>query len=517
MLTRAIGSLRYRWKKVLLYTAAFTVLFSLCFGSIVLFSSVRDQKHFLQGSLERSVTLRASSYRIRVNESQAGVLSFSLDAADVETFLGDPAVVGWNACLGSAARIENTVLPYQEEREISWENHRSGQTGAVGKDGMAALFVEDSRRSLAFLVCGLELVEGTHFAGEKENVCLVSQLFAERNGLEVGDTVVATNPTEGLGQREPFRVEAKITGIFSCPDSERLKGIGARAEEMLFFPMEMYEQMGGKETGGSYKYVTAYLKEGADVDDFAARMQEALPIGEVLESHYTQGVETAPPDEFVGMNYEELAENVLNSRPPYILQLDREWYSMVAQPVEQQVKLAGAMTVLLLVSVTCILALTTMLSMKERWREAGILLSLGETRARILGQLLLEWLTPVGVALLLGIGIGMAMGIPLVEELSNDVYAQQAAEVEKDNQAVTFGSLLATTDSFEINEGKLSMDLTDGGVTDVAAFPLVKTRVDGPAMGAYAAILLLIALLTGTVQGIAVTRAKPAAILLGRG
>ena len=68
MLTRAIGSLRYRWKKVLLYTAAFTVLFSLCFGSIVLFSSVRDQKHFLQGSLERSVTLRASSYRIRVNE-----------------------------------------------------------------------------------------------------------------------------------------------------------------------------------------------------------------------------------------------------------------------------------------------------------------------------------------------------------------------------------------------------------------------------------------------------------------
>ena len=252
MLTRAIGSLRYRWKKVLLYIAAFSVLFSLCFGSIVLFSSVRDQKRFLQGSLERSVTLRASSYRIRVNESQAGVLSFSLDAADVETFLGDPAVVGWNACLGSAARIENTVLPYQEEREISWENHRSGQTGAVGKDGMAALFVEDSRRSLAFLVCGLELVEGTHFAGEKENVCLVSQLFAERIGLEVGDTVVATNPTEGLGQREPFRVEAKITGIFSCPDSERLKGIGARAEEMLFFPMEMYEQMGGKETGVSY-------------------------------------------------------------------------------------------------------------------------------------------------------------------------------------------------------------------------------------------------------------------------
>ena len=79
MLKRALRSLLYHWKKNVCALCAYTVLFALCFGSIVLFSSVWGQREFLRASLERSVTLRAASYRIRVNETQAGVLSFPLD------------------------------------------------------------------------------------------------------------------------------------------------------------------------------------------------------------------------------------------------------------------------------------------------------------------------------------------------------------------------------------------------------------------------------------------------------
>src|SRR5699024_11102761 len=180
MLKRALRSLLYHWKKNVCALCAYTVLFALCFGSIVLFSSVWGQREFLRASLERSVTLRAASYRIRVNETQAGVLSFPLDLHAVEAFRGDPAVEGWNACLQGAARLEGTVLPYQKEREASWEAHRTGQTGMAGRDGLPAIFVEDSRRSFAFLLCGLELVEGQHFSGEDPGrVCLVSQEFAQ--------------------------------------------------------------------------------------------------------------------------------------------------------------------------------------------------------------------------------------------------------------------------------------------------------------------------------------------------
>lgn len=514
---RALRSLLYHWKKNVCALCAYTVLFALCFGSIVLFSSVWGQREFLRASLERSVTLRAASYRIRVNETQAGVLSFPLDLHAVEAFRGDPAVEGWNACLQGAVRLEGTVLPYQKEREASWEAHRAGQTGMAGRDGLPAIFVEDSRRSFAFLLCGLELVEGQHFSGEDPGrVCLVSQEFAQLNNLSVGDTLAAVNPSESLVSADPYRVEVTISGIFSCPDSQRPKGIGARGEEMVLFPLSLYSQMGGGDPDSSMKYVTVYLREGESLQDFVSRIQETLAIQSVLDSHYTQGTEIPPPEELAGLNYDQLVASLLEADPSYILQLDREWYDMVSGPVDQQVRLAAAMTGLLLASVVLILSLATVLSMKSRRREIGILLSMGETRGGVLGQLLLELLAPVAAALVLGTLAGVWAGVPLAEGLSNGVYAEQAAETEKDNQTVTFGSLLATTDPFEIQEGKLSMDLADGGVTDVTAYPPAESRVSPLAILLYGGAVLVSAALAALLQGFSVTRANPAAILLGR-
>lgn len=517
MVHRVILSLRYRGKRVLLYAAAFTVLFSLCFGSIVLFFSVKGQQIFLQGALERSVTLRSVSYSMRINETQgSGLVTSSLNREAIEMVRQDPAVEDWNACLRGGTRIIDTTLPYAEEREQSWEEHRNGQTGVAGRDGMASLFVRDSRRSLAFLLCGLDLVEGTHFAGDSPgNVCLVSEMFAELNGLSVGDRITATNPSETLVEGQPYEVEVTIEGIFSSPDSERLKGIGARAEEMVIFPLSLYESMTGNVPEDYFQYLSVYLREGSRVQDFVTRIQTVLPIVEVWESHYTQGVALVPPEEFAGMDFYDLP-SFLEENQSYILQLDKEWYDMVAEPVNQQVKLTGAMMVLLLASVALILILTTVLSLRERQREIGILLSMGEARVKVMGQLLLETLVPVLIALVLGSLVGISAGVPLVEGLSNVVYAEQAAEAQKDNQAVTFGNLLSTTDSYEIQEGKLSMDLADGGITDVTTYPPAETVVNGPAVIAYAGVILLFTVGTALCQGVSVMRAQPAKILLGR-
>ena len=306
-----------------------------------------------------------------------------------------------------------------------------------------------------------------------------------------------------------------ISGIFSCPDSQRPKGIGARGEEMVLFPLSLYSQMGGGDPDSSMKHVTVYLREGESLQDFASRIQETLAIQTVLDSHYTQALK-ALPRRIGRAELRPAGGKPSGGGPSYILQLDREWYDMVSGPVDQQVRLAAAMTGLLLASVVLILSLATVLSMKSRRREIGILLSMGETRGGVLGQLLLELLVPVAAALVLGTLAGVWAGVPLAEGLSNGVYAEQAAETEKDNQTVTFGSLLATTDPFEIQEGKLSMDLADGGVTDVTAYPPAESRVSPLAILLYGGAVLVSAALAALLQGFSVTRANPAAILLGR-
>ena len=91
-----------------------------------------------------------------------------------------------------------------------------------------------------------------------------------------------------------------ISEIFSCPDSQRPKGIGARGEEMVLFPLSLYSQMGGGDPDSSMKYVTVYLREGESLQDFASRIQETLPIQTVLDSHYTQGTRSLPRKSWPG-------------------------------------------------------------------------------------------------------------------------------------------------------------------------------------------------------------------------
>ena len=220
-------------------------------------------------------------YRIRVNETQAGVLSFPLDLHAVEAFRGDPAVEGWNACLQGAARLEGTVLPYQKEREASGRRIAQGRPAWRAETAFRH-FRGGQPEEFCVLLCGLELVEGQHFSGEDPGrVCLVSQEFAQLNGLSVGDTLAAVNPSESLVIADPYRVEVTISGIFSCPDSQRPKGIGARERKWCSFPYPFTARWRGRPRQ-QYEYVTVYLREGESLQDFVSRIQETLAIQSVL-------------------------------------------------------------------------------------------------------------------------------------------------------------------------------------------------------------------------------------------
>ena len=128
----------------------------------------------------------------------------------------------------------------------------------------------------------------------------------------------------------------------------------------------------------------------------------------------------------------------------------------------------------------------------------------------------METLVPILLSLFLGLALGITAGVPLVGNLCNGVYTERSADIQKNNEAVTFGHLEATTDSYDINERLLATDLFNGQVIDVEVYPQAKAQADAGAIAGYTCLLLSVALLAVAGQSVTVMRARPAQILLGR-
>jgi len=515
-LKRAIHSLRHRWKKVLAHTIAYTVLFSLCFGAILVTSTVRGQQEFLQGALQRAVTLRGESYKVRVSKTATGGIVTSMPYEDIQKLAQDDAVEGWNVCTHIHFHIEGCQVLYPEERAESYEKHRYGQLCYVHEDGTTVICVRDSKRSQAFVTTGFQLIEGEHFSGDDPgDIIMVSEDFARLNDLHVGDKLRVSN-IKNDDLREPFAAELELTGIFRTPDTALMKGIGARPEEMAVIPLAVRSRLLGKPVDSfNFRFATFYLKEGTDQQAFFDRLHSTLPITKTLDNFYTSYSEK-PPEDVIGMDFDEMAE-YLEAHPRYQIQQESQWYDRVAKPLDQEAKLAGAMLYLLLGSVVLIIALIVALSIKERRREVGVLLSMGESKIKVIGQLALEMALPILVSLGIGIAIGTSVGVPVTESLCNGVYEQTAADADRANKNVTLSFVqYVYSNPWSLSERQFFYTLTDCNHADLEVFPRAEVRMNTAALAIYAFILLAAALLALLAQSMAILTAKPAKILLNR-
>ncbi len=216
------------------------------------------------------------------------------------------------------------------------------------------------------------------------------------------------------------------------------------------------------------------------------------------------------------MDFDEMAE-YLESHPRYQIQPESQWYDRVAKPLDQEAKLAGAMLYLLLGSVVLIIALIVVISIKERRREVGILLSMGESKVKVIGQLALETALPILVSLVIGISIGTSVGVPVTESLCNGVYEQTAADVDKANKNVTLSFVqYLYSNPWDLSERQFFFTLINCDHSDLEVFPQAEVQMNTVALAAYASILLAAALLALLAQSMAILTAKPAKILLNR-
>jgi len=172
----------------------------------------------------------------------------------------------------------------------------------------------------------------------------------------------------------------------------------------------------------------------------------------------------------------------------------------------------------MLLCAAIVMMLFGFLSMKERHYEFGTLLAMGETRRRIVLQVMLEHLVIFILSAAIGITVGSKVGAESIKTISDGIYSVSSYEQELDN-AVFEDAYIEELEagSYRAWDHVGLLDLTNRGSARIHVAPNIQSDLHSDAVLLYFLMTVLLSLGSQALQVAAIIKMKPARILEGKG
>ena len=523
---RAFYSMKYRKGTNIVLILAYTAIFALTLGILLVYLSMSSQVDYLQKALGCAVTIRTN-----VNDfgtPRGGIEYCDISQEDGDAFVDSPYVESYNK-VGyiETGLMENGLEPVVRDSNLGlYEYQTMNGTGhTIGYMGNCLVVpVTWSEPYDLFTVYGFSLIEGRHFTAEDTDAIIISRQLAERNGLKIGDQMTISS---GYFAQEHFyeseddiqHVTLTICGLMDVPEAKEL-GYLVEAVDSDPYNIVLTSYEATKILTNVYapepklQWVTAYLKSPDDLDAFIEETKEKFSIDAVLNtvSDFGYGIDWMKDgDEMLEKNYERFA----SEGPFYVLVLDNEWYTTVSKPLESVRNVLGIFLLVVLIGSAVVLALVVLLSLRGRQREFGVLLAMGERTHKITGQVFLEILVPLLIAAVLGTLLGTQILVPMAEEYSSSLLSTQSREDQTDLRE----SSKDLTKSYFGATGRYSYmpdDLRFRSPRTIAVVNSVPYKAGVEVYGTYFGLDFGMVILILMVQMLSVLRVKPARILTRR-
>lgn len=364
--------------------------------------------------------------------------------ADVEKLAKTDGVTGWNV----AAVPTPALIPGLERIE----DPDRDQTRDYG--GVNVVGTRDQSREQNVAAGNIELVDGSWVGPDDAEAVAISEELAALNGFSVGDEMTFVDAKDPEG-REP--ATARVRGIFRIVRDipSTMTGDTFRSENTVFSDLAFSQEIAGRADDPLYAYATF------EVDDPAryAEVGERLKSADIDWDRY-QLVDDAGATERMSGNFDGLEQTT--------------WLFMGV--------VAGCGIVLV--------SLSMAFWAKTRRRETGVLLALGNSRAKVVGQVVME-----AVALsLVGCIVGCALAWPVSEVVAGAIAERQVQQEAK--------SARASAD--QVAGGA---DSTEGNMVGTSASPDARQ-----ALAASAACVAVVALSSAAAVAPAVARGPKRAL-----
>ncbi len=228
-------------------------------------------------------------------------------------------------------------------------------------------------------------------APEKKGDCLVSDAFAKRNGLAIGSSVKLL-PADAA---KSGTAALTVSGIYT---DNSVNGAGGQPGMPLY--NRNNEMITTVETAAAIDFMV----------NSTGRLFDAV--------YYLKN-----PD-LLGAFQSELREKGLPTS--CTVTANEEEYIQAAAPLEKLSKISGVFWIVVLLLGAAVLVLVSILSMRERKYEVGVLRAMGMKKGRVILGMLCETLAVTAACLLIGLGAGAAAAQPVA-----NLFMQQAAQGEQ--------------------------------------------------------------------------------------
>ncbi len=263
----------------------------------------------------------------------------------------------------------------------------------------------------------LEVVEGRAIQeGDKYQV-LISDELAEKNHLEVGDQICVEQLSLPLVEEKVF------TDLDDLPviDTEYLTIVGIFHANVVQYTNEYTVE---DQVIGNYMFMDI-----AGLTEMERTAEKDL--GEAIDPYYTASFfidDPASMDEII----EEVKEIPGIIWSDYEIKVDTSMYESALKPLENISKITTFLIVFFIAVCIVLLILVLRIWIGGRKKEMGILISIGETKGKIRGQIMLEGGILLLGALILAAGITMWSGGRIGNALLDQMNAREEQSSKKE-------------------------------------------------------------------------------------
>ena len=248
----------------------------------------------------------------------------------------------------------------------------------------------DTRFDAYFAKGYLELIEGDPVRHDSGNGVLVSEKFAELNGLSVGDafTLKQSDVYDSAELKDTDTVtEVRVQGIFREVAESTAGFSGWSASNTMYCTYDTLTSVRPTHKEDGFDQITFHVDDPADLERIVAD----------VEAGY-------------------------NGSDDFTVSADNGEVESVTAPLENMDRLVLWLVAGVLVCGAAVLALVLTARVRDRMHESGVLLSLGVPRGRIVGQYLVEAFLVAALAFAVSVpvsaGVAQGLGDGLLEYAS---------------------------------------------------------------------------------------------------